>query len=104
MYRCLGCGANLRFDIEKQLLKCDSCDSEYQVDEYDQKYKIEEESDIEGDEYQAYICTCPNCGGEIITNDENTIASYCSYCGRKKNERDKKTSENYSIYYFKRKM
>lgn len=81
MYRCLGCGANLRFDIEKQLLKCDSCDSEYQVDEYDQKYKIEEESDIEGDEYQAYICTCPNCGGEIITNDENTIASYCSYCG-----------------------
>ena len=84
MYLCLGCGSNLRFDIATQRLKCDSCENSYDVREYDEiKYKEDTSMETPEDKafYDSVVLSCPHCGGEVITNDENTVASYCSYCG-----------------------
>lgn len=30
--------------------------------------------------YKTTLFTCPQCGGELITEDD-TVATFCSYCG-----------------------
>lgn len=75
MYACKNCGRNLRFDIEKQKLSCDACQSEFDP------YEITKESDgIESETYDTQVFLCPQCGGEIRA-DINEATSYCLYCG-----------------------
>ncbi|MBP5185343.1 MAG: hypothetical protein J6113_09565 [Lachnospiraceae bacterium] len=75
MYPCSNCGAGLRFDIPTQKLKCDYCDSEFDP------YTIKRDKDaVEHDTFETTVYTCPQCGGEIISDDE-TAATFCSYCG-----------------------
>ena len=72
MYTCKGCGGYLRFDIQSQQLKCDSCDSLSPVpDEKDQSMDAE---------YTAKVYTCPSCGGELM-GDDNEAVVFCSFCG-----------------------
>lgn len=76
MYRCQNCGGNLVYDIPSHMLVCKYCN--VQVD----PYSIEKESDgFERDTYETMIFTCPQCGGEILSIDENSAAGFCSYCG-----------------------
>lgn len=89
MYECPNCGSNLKFDIASQQLRCEHCQT--LVDPYD----VPEETDTEeivisaeeagvkatGEKkYLVTVFTCPQCGGEIISED-NTAATFCSFCG-----------------------
>ncbi len=75
MYECPNCTANLRYDIERRKLFCDACEST--VD----PYSFHKEQDaLESTEYEVTVFTCPQCGGEIISED-TTAATFCSYCG-----------------------
>ena len=74
MYGCPNCGSELLYDIKLGRLKCGSCRSSFGVD------SIKREKDAEQDLYEIQAFRCPQCGGEIYTND-HTIAGFCSYCG-----------------------
>ena len=74
MAKCPNCGGRLRFDIPSQKLKCDSCDSLFGP------YDIKQDGAEETTEYDVTVFKCPSCGGEIFSTDE-TVASFCSYCG-----------------------
>lgn len=72
MYKCNGCGGYLKFDIETQKLKCESCSTLYNVpDEAQQNMNAE---------YEAKVYTCPQCGGELISEDNEAVV-FCSFCG-----------------------
>lgn len=74
MYECPNCAANLKFDIKTQQLHCDHCGT------YMDPYSFHKVQDAEETtEYEVTIFTCPQCGGEIIS-DETTAATFCSYC------------------------
>ncbi len=90
MFVCPNCGANINFDPGKQLLHCDYCDTDLSPDSVIQKDDAEEQTYTESredessetgyKEYTTTIYTCKECGGEILAND-NTVATFCSYCG-----------------------
>ena len=85
MYECPNCASNLKFDIARQQLYCEYCDTT--VDPYQfYKEKDAEETVAEGmegtgtGEYRVTVFTCPQCGGQIISED-TTAATFCSFCG-----------------------
>lgn len=87
MYRCPNCGGDMVFSPEKQKLVCGYCDSEFNVEEFDEKKGVsadEHETTLESEQedkyYQATIFTCPQCGGELISTSD-TAATFCSFCG-----------------------
>ncbi len=90
MFVCPHCGANVIFDPGRQLLHCEYCGSDFAPDEAIQKDDAEENTYTESresdssekgyEEYTTTIYTCKECGGEILAND-NTVATFCSYCG-----------------------
>lgn len=75
MYECPNCGGNLKFDIPSQQLACAYCDAHFDP------YSIKKETDAVQEEYfNATIFTCPQCGGELFSTD-NDATSFCSFCG-----------------------
>lgn len=79
MYECPNCAADLKFSIDRQQLYCDYCGT--QVDPYSfYKEKDAEEIRVPSDGYEVTVFTCPQCGGEIISED-TTAATFCSFCG-----------------------
>lgn len=99
MYECPNCAGNLKFDIARQQMYCEHCDTvldpyrvsegkraeghrvKVQVDEI--IHKIEQSQVVQeslGEEYEVTIFTCPQCGGELIS-DDTTAATFCSFCG-----------------------
>ena len=74
MLHCENCGGSLLFDIESQKLKCQSCDSLYEVEDVED---AQPEEDIE-----MAIYTCPSCGGEIISPTKSSLKGFCSFCGQ----------------------
>lgn len=82
MYECPNCAGNLKFDITRQQLYCEYCDT--QVDPYSfYKEKDAEETVMPSGgsgEYEVRVFTCPQCGGEIVSED-TTAATFCSFCG-----------------------
>ena len=90
MFVCPNCGANINFDPGKQLLHCDFCDTDLSPDSVIRKDDAvestytESEADANSEtgfkEYTTTIFTCKECGGEILAYD-NTVATFCSYCG-----------------------
>lgn len=82
MINCAGCGANMRFNPELQLLKCDYCDSTADPENL-QAAIISPESRVRlqtKDIFEAKIYTCPQCGAELVSDDD-TAATFCNYCG-----------------------
>ena len=99
MYACPNCGANIKFDPATQLMKCEYCGTEILPTDHMFNRSAEEEKGIdldaapskeaekdgqeepdEREEYEVTYYTCPQCGGELITED-TTAATFCSYCG-----------------------
>lgn len=97
MYECPNCGQNLKFDIARQQMHCDYCDTvmdPYAITEkhsarevVDPAYtgtnaaKIDEAANAKPIEtMQVHIYTCPQCGGEIV-GDVNEAMVFCSFCG-----------------------
>lgn len=75
MYSCPNCAANLKFDISRQALFCEACETVLDP------YSVVKEQDAEVQQYfEVTTFTCPQCGGEIISED-NEAAAFCSFCG-----------------------
>lgn len=99
-YTCPNCGAPLTFQPGIKKVKCEYCDSEFDVKTLEKLYARKEEmaaearnaqeskweskekentwSDEEKKQLRAFHCS--SCGAEIIC-DENTMATECCYCG-----------------------
>lgn len=89
-FKCPNCGATIPFDSKSQKLKCQHCDTEFDVETLK---AFSDESEILNDNYEweehdneqikdsnNRIYTCPSCGGEVI-GDESMSACSCPYCG-----------------------
>ncbi len=93
-YQCPACGAPLEFSSEKQMLVCNSCDSEYPQDVVAGAAPAAEAPpsggginwNIEGYVNQqvsteaAAGFNCTSCGAEVVS-DGTTVATECMYCG-----------------------
>ena len=75
--KCPNCGAAIHFKPDLGKFKCDYCDSEFTAEQLKDMEKINKE-EVDTTNYVNY--NCPDCGAEIIT-DENTTATFCVYCG-----------------------
>ncbi len=82
-YQCPCCGAGLGFDPEKQKFSCEFCLSEFDETELTNAGAAEaaEKQRADGEAYceQMNLFTCPNCGAEVVA-DDNTVADFCYYC------------------------
>ena len=86
--RCPSCGGTLHFDIQKQKLVCDYCESEFDpasIKEMEgagesEAFGSEPVETEEGETIDAKIFTCPNCGAEVFATNLDAV-EYCSYCG-----------------------
>ena len=101
-YKCPACGGSLRFDGDSGKLKCDYCDSSYDVKEFEKSMQAANENAAEafdkknsgGDSWDTSdmdeswgadadgmkTYSCPSCGAELIC-DATTAATSCPYCG-----------------------
>lgn len=75
MYECPNCAANLKFHIGKQMLFCEACETTMTPHAF---HKMRDAEEIKS--YETTIFICPQCGGELIADDD-TAATFCSYCG-----------------------
>lgn len=76
MYICPNCASNLKFDIASRMLRCEHCGTT--ADPYG--FEGGKEAEEHSKEYEVTVFTCPQCGGEILSED-TTAATFCSFCG-----------------------
>lgn len=87
---CPCCGGSLKFDSALQKVKCEFCDTEFEVDDlkaFDDSLneKFEENTNWNEKELESFeegsldVLTCETCGGEVMT-DANTSSTRCPYC------------------------
>lgn len=76
MIQCPSCAGALRFDIPTQLMACDYCGNTYKPFDFDGQSRNAEEKSL----FETTVFTCPQCGGEIYSTDEQA-AGFCSFCG-----------------------
>lgn len=74
-YTCPRCGGAVVFDSASQKMKCQYCDSVFDIDEFEEK-----EASSSSNEPSYVVYQCQTCGGEIIT-DQTTSATSCPFCG-----------------------
>lgn len=75
MYECPGCGANMKFDIASQQMSCAYCGMRAEP------HSLQKETDAEvEDTFDVTRFTCPQCGGEMLSGDQDATA-FCSFCG-----------------------
>lgn len=93
-YKCPCCGAGLTFSSALQKMKCEYCDSEFDVETlkaYDEALKKAEEKNPEvetptgsewtfGEKDGIRVYACRSCGGEVL-GDDTLAASSCPFCG-----------------------
>lgn len=85
MFQCPNCGGHVVFEPTLQKMKCEFCDSLFDpepgdIPEEGKKSEAKVEVTEANDQYEANVYTCPQCGGEIIS-DADTAVTFCSYCG-----------------------
>ena len=76
-YKCLTCGANLRYSPKRKKWHCMYCCNDYSIEELNKEYGTRELDEKKKEKYSCY--KCENCGAELITGI-NTVATFCSYC------------------------
>ena len=97
-YQCPNCKAPLHFDPSIQKLKCDSCGSEFTIEEITAAFAEKNQEAVSIDDAKAQAkasetlqwseeeakhlraYSCPSCGAQLVT-DETTAATSCPYCG-----------------------
>ena len=104
-HKCPTCNANIPFDPKSQLWVCDYCGGRFtaeQINSFEQNNKDAnnsnndennthnftfesaipkaEEKKEDSSNQDLDIYTCSNCGAQVIT-DQNTVATFCVYCG-----------------------
>lgn len=99
-YVCPNCGAPMEFDGMSQQMCCTHCGTFETVEAMEERHRelsaqyaydnsqdlIEEDSvsgdfEMSGEVGDIKVYRCQGCGAEILT-DENTAATFCSFCGR----------------------
>lgn len=81
MIQCPSCGENLKFDIASQMMACEACHNQFDPYSFDSKTSDGIEGrDLDENDYEVTVFTCPQCGGEILSTD-NAAAGFCSFCG-----------------------
>ena len=88
-YKCLACGAALKWDSTEQKMKCEYCDNTYDMQTLEEYEHEESETSSENYDWEAYTGTeevdglrtyiCNSCGG-AITAQEESAATSCPYC------------------------
>ena len=81
--KCPSCGGELRFDIALQRSVCDSCGNSYDpatLNDNDTSAEANSIPDNGSGQIDVIQYTCPQCGGVLYSADE-TVTSYCSFCG-----------------------
>ena len=82
-HKCPSCNAKLPFNPETQRWDCPYCGGSFaleQLEENEKKQNAPDSSFAKKSNVDADVYECPNCGAQIIT-DENTTATFCVYCG-----------------------
>ena len=90
-YECKTCGAELYWDSQAGCLKCEYCNSTFNVDEFEENTKKEEQKAEQAEENATatddsessdlVVYKCNECGAEIVTA-KSTVATTCVYCGK----------------------
>lgn len=78
IFKCPGCNGNMTFDIEKQMLVCQSCGTEIDAEAYDEKKLVFEGGQEYGEGISCY--RCPTCSAEVEV-DSSQATCTCRYCG-----------------------
>lgn len=92
-YKCPCCGGQIAFSATHQKLKCEYCDTEFDVEtlqQYDEDLAHDVPDEMEwstdaGGEWSedenegVYVYSCNSCGGEVIA-DATLAATVCPYC------------------------
>ena len=100
-YKCPACGGAMEFDSTTQKMKCPYCDTELDVDAFQdiQGDTSDMEPELDASDEEAWqtkensrwkagetdgmkIYVCESCGGEIVA-EESTGASTCPFCGNR---------------------
>ena len=82
--KCSGCGANMEFNPENQVLICPHCGNKVEFNTQTQAQEIDitagfnSENNWQKDE--ATVFKCDNCGAQVVLNNGQT-ASSCPFCG-----------------------
>lgn len=75
MYECPGCGANMKFNIASQQMACVYCGMQVEP------HSLQKDEDATSDDtFEITQFTCPQCGGEMFSGDQDATA-FCSFCG-----------------------
>lgn len=74
MFKCENCGGELVYSIKDKKLKCNACNSLFEISD------MLDENEENAETLDMSVFTCPNCGGEIYSTS-STAASFCSFCG-----------------------
>lgn len=75
MYECPGCGANMKFNIASQQMACIYCGMQVEP------HSLQKDEDATSDDtFEITRFTCPQCGGEMFSGDQDATA-FCSFCG-----------------------
>ena len=86
-HKCPNCSAVLKFNPHGQNWKCEYCRSEFNIEQIEQAQAksgatinettaaVKAEKNLEGMD----VYSCPNCGAQIIA-DDNVTATSCVYC------------------------
>ena len=90
-YKCPCCGAGLKYTGDTQVMNCEYCDNQFEVEAV-KVYNEETQPNIfhwdsqapndwtDDDHTNLQTFVCQSCGGELTT-DEHTAATFCPYCG-----------------------
>ena len=73
--KCPNCSGMLYYDIKNHNLRCRSCSSVFDLDQYQVKADADE---LVFEDARFY--TCKSCGAQLISGDDRAV-DYCSYCG-----------------------
>ena len=88
---CPCCGGSLKFEASLQKVKCEYCDTEFEVNDLKElnaaANKTEENTEWDTSSNEEYseadalnVYLCETCGGEVMC-DANTTSTLCPYCG-----------------------
>lgn len=91
-FKCPCCGGTVVFSSQSQALKCEYCESEFDVSKIEEINSVMSREAVSEDanwgEYQEQNMdgmssySCSSCGANVIV-DPNTVATECVYCGNK---------------------
>lgn len=81
VYKCPGCGANLKFDPESSSMTCEYCEYSLHIEgeESDKEFDFNAE-ELPSWNDEAKMVRCQNCGSQNII-DTKTLSTTCPFCG-----------------------